>query len=203
MMVTSRESRSTAVVVGSRFDLLTVTAFSHRDSRSRAWWHCHCDCGQSCTTRQDSLLRPLRRHSCGCLRRQNGITHNGSHSPTYQTWLAMRRRCRDPKYVSYRFYGARGITVCAEWNDSRTGFTAFLRDMGERPPGMTLDRKRVEGNYEPGNCQWATRQWQDFNRRGAVDAIEDAREYAHGEEEEAAYLAAQMLLSSAECTAPR
>lgn len=79
---------------------------------------------------------------------------------TYRIWQAMRRRCSDPSYDSYPLYGQRGIRVCAEWEN----FSAFLRDMGECPTGLSIDRERVNGNYEPGNCKWATQTQQQNNR---------------------------------------
>jgi hypothetical protein len=66
----------------------------------------------------------------------------------------MVMRCTNPRYRKYRIYGARGISVCDRWRNS---FKAFLEDMGERPEGKTLDRwPDRDGNYEPGNCRWAT-----------------------------------------------
>lgn len=79
--------------------------------------------------------------------------HGYRGTPTYNTWVDMRRRCSNPKRKDYYRYGGRGITVCEEWNAS---FEAFLRDMGPRPSGHTIERKNNNGNYCPGNCVWKT-----------------------------------------------
>jgi hypothetical protein len=73
----------------------------------------------------------------------------------------MRSRCLNPNYDKYPFYGGRGITICERWNS----FENFLADMGERPEGLTLDRRNNDGNYEPSNCRWATALEQRHNRR--------------------------------------
>lgn len=74
----------------------------------------------------------------------------------------MKQRCYNPNTKEFRLYGARGITVCDRWLNS---FNNFLTDMGEAPDGLTLDRIRSEGNYEPGNCRWADWDTQERNRR--------------------------------------
>lgn len=84
-------------------------------------------------------------------------------SPTYLSWGAMRARCKNPKNKKYHLYGGRGVSVCARWDK----FENFLCDMGVRPEGMTLDRRDFNGNYEPGNCRWATYKEQAHNCRNS------------------------------------
>lgn len=76
-------------------------------------------------------------------------------------WRSMRERCRNPKAKQFSDYGGRGVTVCERWNS----FEKFASDVGPRPPGKTLDRINVNGNYEPSNCRWATHIEQQRNRR--------------------------------------
>jgi len=73
----------------------------------------------------------------------------------------MGQRCTNPNHMAYQDYGGRGIVICRRWRS----FENFLADMGERPEGMTLDRIDNDGNYEPGNCRWATPKVQRANQR--------------------------------------
>lgn len=85
-------------------------------------------------------------------------------SPTYSSWLSMRYRCTNENSDNYHLYGGRGISICDRWND----FVNFLADMGERPPGTSLDRVDPDGNYTPSNCRWATPKQQARNRRNSL-----------------------------------
>lgn len=159
-------------LTGQRFGRLLVQRRSGTAKNGAALWTCSCDCGKSAEI-QAASLRAGRTQSCGCLlaefraqehrtARTHGHTHRGNLSPTWQTWRAMHKRCSDPKNVAWKNYGGRGVKVCVQWSS----FEAFLADMGERPPGTTLDRfPNKDGNYEPANCRWATWTQQANNRR--------------------------------------
>lgn len=85
-------------------------------------------------------------------------------SPTYTVWHSMLARCRDAFRNDHPFYFGKGIRVCARWR-GREGFAHFLADMGERPEGMTLGRKKADQGYGPDNCEWQTRSQQNTGLR--------------------------------------
>lgn len=161
-------------LTGERFGRLVAVERSGRNSANKITWLCRCDCGGTITTAGNALGEG-RTASCGCLRREaawtvkHGHTRGGRrgvpHSPEYTAWCAMIARCEQPASVSYPDYGRRGIKVCAKW---RKDFRAFLADMGLRPsPLHTVDREDSNGNYDPDNCSWATREQQHRNRRSS------------------------------------
>lgn len=103
--------------------------------------------------------------------------HGYSRTPTYETWYTMKSRCQNPKSSGYKYYGARGIRVCARWQI----FENFLADMGPRPDKKTLDRINNNGHYSPENCRWTDAKTQVYNRRNTTRMRIGNREYTTAE----------------------
>jgi len=126
------------------------------------YWLCSCSCGNLKVIRGSHLTDHTK--SCGCWKFDALKKHGHARKRrtlTYKTWEGIIQRCTNPRASRYSYYGGRGITVCAEWLD----FKNFLRDMGVKPPGLSIERIRNNEGYSKGNCKWATATEQSRNRR--------------------------------------
>jgi len=162
---------------GTTFGRLTVTGKASNVG-AKTCWRCECQCGQQAVV-QTYLLTSGKTRSCGCLKsdrcreggkknKVHGEGHGGAQTFEYRSWLAMRRRCLNPRVKEYPSYGGRGIKICKRWDDYRF----FLLDMGRRPsPKHSLERIDVNRGYTPSNCKWATNLEQQRNRRGTMYVV--------------------------------
>jgi hypothetical protein len=164
-------SLRTVDLTGQRFGRLVVTGRNYESVSRYAMWNFTCDCGGAGITRTSSLNNGHTK-SCGCIQKESAssfakATHGLRGSSEYRIWSLIKDRCLNSKTKAFRYYGGRGITVCDRWKDS---FENFIEDMGPRPsPKHSIDRTNNDGNYEPGNCRWATRVQQMNNKRSNVN----------------------------------
>ncbi|HXB11347.1 MAG TPA: hypothetical protein VNZ45_05130 [Bacteroidia bacterium] len=142
--------------IGKQFGKLKVISVAENHKNGQRRLLCECECGEQkiITASRLKIRKPQSCHLC------NVVKHGYENTPTYDTWRCMRARCTRETNDNYMNYGGRGIKVCDRWND----FNNFLEDMGERPPGLQLDRIDNDGNYEPGNCRWVTPKENSNNR---------------------------------------
>ena len=156
------------ITAGTRFDRWCVIGPAGKDDRGNVLYDCVCDCGTRRRVK-GTMLRVGRSRSCGCIRpdqlTKHGEARRGRMTAEYRIWEGIQRRCNNPSDPVFEHYGGRGIRMCEAWSS----YDAFLSDMGRRPSQRhSIDRIDNDGDYEPGNCQWATQKDQCRNQRSNV-----------------------------------
>jgi hypothetical protein len=154
-------------LTGKKFGRLLAIERRGHNKHGVILWLWRCDCGKE-IERPFEPIRQGRVVSCGCYHREMARTnaiHGQWQQRTYRAWLAMKGRVKGKDEVCRKNYLERGITVCEEWKND---FMAFWRDMGDCPPGLSLDRIDNDGNYEPGNCRWTDQHTQVCNTRRTI-----------------------------------
>ena len=179
-------------MTGQQFGRLTVIDQAPNiliGRTSAVAWRCLCACGNE-VVKSARDLSGGNTKSCGCWRRdftRANQTHGRSRDPVYHIWKAMRRRCAD---AGAPRYGGRGIEVCDRWQHS---FANFIADMGERPPGGTVERIDNDGPYSPENCRWASRKEQGRNKANNYLITHDGRTHTISEWAEASGIPAYRI----------
>ena len=153
--------------IGDKFGRLRVIRLLPGSSKIKYKAVVVCGCGVEKTVGRNDLVCK-KTLSCGCLNKEKTAQRNFKHghsfrsgiSPTYISYIGMKQRCYYPNHDKFSYYGGKGIKVCQRWKKS---FVNFLKDMGERPKGLSIDRINSDKNYTPSNCRWATQSQQIIN----------------------------------------
>lgn len=156
-------------LTNQKFGRLLAIAPCDRSRTGQIIWLCQCDCGNTAKI-YTHYLTTGHTKSCGCYSKELTIQRSTKHgyatrarkSKAYKIWDGIIERCTNPNSRAFKYYGGRGIEICERW---RNNFENFLADMGEPPANCSIDRINNDGNYEPGNCRWATHKQQCRNQR--------------------------------------
>jgi hypothetical protein len=145
---------------GKTYNMLTAISFQY-NKNSHSYWLFRCDCGEEKVLRGNQVVYGST-VSCGCFQKNRMKVHDFYYHPLYTVWNSMMQRCFNESQEAYVNYGARGITVCDRWLEVEN----FIDDMyPSYEDGLTIERVKVNENYCPENCKWATPSEQGYNRR--------------------------------------
>lgn len=156
---------------GMTFGRLTVIEETGRTKDRHILWKCRCKCGNVLNVPSRDLLKGHTK-SCGCLQKDVikniRYKHGDRDARLYTVWKSMKKRCENPNCKSYKWYGAKGVSVCSEWHDYNI-FREWAYANGYNQSAnygeCTIDRIDPYGNYEPSNCRWVTMAEQAKNKR--------------------------------------
>lgn len=165
-----RHSKNFKDIAGQKFNRLTVIKFAYRGKDNRAYWECKCDCGNVVIV-SGKNLRSGSTKSCGCynlesISKRNKIIHRihgGTNTKLFRIWSGIKTRCNNCHNSNYRYYGAKGIRICPDWENSYETFREWALSSGYED-GLSIDRIDFNGNYEPSNCRWVAGSVQQRNR---------------------------------------
>lgn len=151
---------------GQKFGKLNVLKFNNINRKNRhAVWLCICDCGSEILV-ESSRLTSGNTKSCGCLKaelnKSRALKHGHYNERLYKIWFDMKRRCYNKERKAYKYYGAKGITVCKEWLNNYNSFHDWALSHGYNN-NLTLERIDFNGNYCPENCKWISQKEQTQN----------------------------------------
>lgn len=155
---------------GSVFGRLTVIKEVDAVKKMRTF-HCKCVCGNE-VFRSGKTLRTHDNSSCGCFQTEYNNspkpqkrTENYGHVGTrlYEIWIGIKKRCKNQNHRSYKWYGAKGVKICKEWDERFMNFYNWANSNGYLET-LTIDRKDCDGNYEPNNCRWVAKSFQNNNK---------------------------------------